>query len=188
MSHSPPRCALPRAAVPEALAASPWLTYSGLRQHLFGVAQLYERQRLAGKGLHAAYLKSFCSAAGGDLLISIMEQTLPKVCSAHAAQLTHSAAPASSRARAHARVYAGSKPGRACRPPRCTLPRMVEGPSLYRVRNSSVRPGARGRRGRARPADGAAAAGAAGRPRDAPDAALPADVEGRCASHHLHSM
>ena len=81
---------------PQSLLLQPatWVTHSGLPQHLWSSTELYTRLRLAGKAPHAAYLKGFCSTAGGDLLISVMQQALPESCGANAAQLTHSAAPA----------------------------------------------------------------------------------------------
>jgi len=77
------------------LQPAPWLTHSGLPQHLLSATRLYNRLRLAGKALHAAYLKGFCSAAGGDLLISVMQQALPKSCDTNAAQPARCAGPAS---------------------------------------------------------------------------------------------
>ncbi len=71
---------------------------------------MYNRLRLAGKTAHAAYLKGFCSAAGGDLLISVMQQALPKGGGA-SADAARGADPASARSgRARARG-AGREPG-----------------------------------------------------------------------------
>jgi hypothetical protein len=73
--------------------------------------RLYDRLRKAGKGPHAAYLKGFCSAAGGDLFISVMQQARSESCDADAARPAHSAAPAS----------AGLGRTRACVPEACWL-------------------------------------------------------------------
>ncbi len=56
--------------------------------------RLYDRLSKAGKAPHAAYLKGFCSAAGGDLLISVMQQAPSGSCDADAAEPAHGAAPA----------------------------------------------------------------------------------------------
>jgi len=70
---------------------------------------MYNRLRLAGKAAHAAYLKGFC-AAGGDLLISVMQQALPEGGGA-SADAARGAAPASARSGRTRARGAGRQPG-----------------------------------------------------------------------------
>ncbi len=97
-------CHAPQSLQP--LQPAPWLTHSGVPQHLFSTTLMYDRLRLAGKAPHAAYLKGFCSAAGGDLLISVLQQALSEGGGGSAAQPARGAAPAS----------AGPGRARACAP------------------------------------------------------------------------
>jgi hypothetical protein len=104
----------------------PWLTRSGVPQHLFSTTLMYNRLRLAGKAPHAAYLKGFCSAAGGDLLISVLQQALPEGGGASAAQAARGAAPA----------LAGSGRTRVCAPGASLVARPQAAPTKTAARFS----------------------------------------------------
>ncbi len=45
-------------------------------QHIITAAELYEVLGARGEAPHAAYLKTFCGTAQGELLIHVMEQAL----------------------------------------------------------------------------------------------------------------
>ncbi len=73
-------------------------------QHLCTAAELYEALGARGEAPHAAYLKTFCGTAQGNLLIHVMEQALPGGCGAPMARLGGRAASGSHRLVASVRL------------------------------------------------------------------------------------
>ena len=75
--HAAARVRTSHVSLPADLALSVSLkSLLGLLQHIQYAALLYEGLCVAGKEPHAIYLEAFCSAAGGSLLVAVMEEAL----------------------------------------------------------------------------------------------------------------